>query len=82
MNIRRLEFPFQPNINVEATLSHQHWINITRSTLFQSFANVETTSINVCQVNFHFQPNTNVETMLMNVEDERCLNVDVFAVFC
>ena len=27
-------FPFQPNINVETTLGHQHWIDIILSTLF------------------------------------------------
>ena len=45
--------------------------------LFQRcFANVETTSINVRRLNFHFQPNINVETTLMNVDDQRCFNVD------
>ena len=36
------------------------------------FANVETTSINVCQLNFHFQLNIIVETTSMNVDDQRC----------
>ena len=40
------------------------------------FANVETTSINVCRLNFHFQPNINVETTLMNVDDQCCFKVD------
>ena len=45
--------------------------------LFQRcFANVETTSINVCQLNFHFQPNIKVVETLMNVDDQRCFNVD------
>ena len=75
-----LNFPFQPNTNVETTLGHQHWINVTLSTLFQRcFVNVETTSINVRRINFHFQPNINVETTSMNVDDQRCFNVDVFA---
>ena len=48
--------------------------------LFQRcFANVETTSINVRRLNFHFQPNINVETTLINADDQRCFNVDVFA---
>ena len=54
MNMRWLNFPFQPNTNVETTLGHQHWIN------------VETTSINIRSLNFHFQPNFNVETMLVH----------------
>ena len=31
------------------------------------------------QLNFHFQPNIYVDTTLMNVDDQRCFNVDVFA---
>ena len=66
MNMRWLNFPFQPNTNVETTLGHQHWINVTLSTLFQRcFVNVETTSINIRRLNFHFQPNFNVETTLV-----------------
>ena len=61
-------------------LVHQRWIDVILSTLFQRcFVNVETTSINVRRLNFHFQPNINVETTLMNVDDQRCFNVDVFA---
>ena len=72
MNIRRLNFHFQPNFNVETTLVHRRWIDVILSTLFQRcFANVETTSINVRRLNFHFQPNINVETMLKNVDDQR-----------
>ena len=57
----------QPNTNVETTLSHQHWINVTLSTLFQHcFVNVETTLINIRRLNFHFQPNFNVETTLVH----------------
>ena len=65
--MRWLNFPFQPNTNVETTLGHQHWINVTLSTLFQRcFVNVETTSINICRLNFHFQPNSNVEATLVH----------------
>ena len=47
------------------------------STLFQRcFTNVETTSMSICWFNFQFQPNTNVEETLMNVDDQRCFNVD------
>ena len=127
MNIRWLNFPFQPNTNIETTLGHQHWINATLSTLFQRcfvnvettlinirqlnfhfqsnfnvkttlvhrrwidvilselfqrcFVNVETTLINVRQLNFHFQPNINAETTLMNVDDQRCFNVDSTLMF-
>ena len=77
VNIRRLNFHFQPNFNVETTLVHRRWIDVILSTLFQRcFVNVETTSINVRRLNFHFQPNINVETTLMNVDDQRCFNVD------
>ena len=76
-------FPFQPNINVETTLGHQHWIDIILSMLFQRcFANVETTLINVSRLNFHFQPNISVETTLMTVDYQRCFNVDVFGHYC
>ena len=55
MNIRWLNFPFQPNINVETRLSHQHWIDVTLSSLFQRcFSNAETTPINERRLNFHF----------------------------
>ena len=78
MNIGRLNFYLQPNINVETSLGHQHWINQSLSMLFQRcFVNVQTTSINIRRLNFHFQPNVNVETTLMNVDDQRCFNVDV-----
>ena len=60
--IRRLNFQFQPNFNVETTLVHRRWINVILSTLLQRcFANVETTSINVRRLNFHFQLNINVD---------------------
>ena len=65
MNMHWLNFPFQPNINAETTLGHQHWTNVTLSTLFQRcFVNVETTSVNIRRINFHFQPNFNGETTL------------------
>ena len=77
INIRRLNFHFQPNFNVETTLVHRRWIDVILSTLFQRcFANVETTSINVRRLNIHFQPNINVETTLMNVDDQGCFNVE------
>ena len=62
INIRRLNFDFQPNFNVETTLVHRYWIDVILSTLFQRcFAKFDTTSINVSQLNFHFQPNINVD---------------------
>ena len=62
--------------NLISTLK-QHWINVTLSKLLQRcFLNVETTSISIRRLNFHFQPNINVETMLMNVDDQLCFNVD------
>ena len=79
MNIRRLSFQFQSDFNVETTLGYQRWINVVLSTLLRRcFADVEAKSINVRQLNFHFQLNINDETTLMNVDDKRCFNVDVF----
>ena len=67
MNMRWLNFPFQPNINVETTLGHQHWINVTLSTVLKRrFVNVETTSVNIRRLNFHFQLNFNGETILVH----------------
>ena len=67
MNMRWLNFPFQPNTNIETTLGHQHWVNVTLSTLFQRcFVNAETTSINNRQLNFHFQSNFSIETTLVH----------------
>ena len=79
INIRRLNFHFQPNINVETTFGNRRWIDVILSTLFQRcLLNVET-SKNVRRLNCHFQQNINVETTSMNVDDQRCFNVDVFA---
>ena len=76
-NICRLNFHFQPNFNVETTLVHRRWSDVILSTLFQRcFANVETTSINIRRLNFHFQQNVNVETTLINVDNQRCFNVN------
>ena len=77
INMRRLNFHFQPNLNVETMLVHRRWIDVILSTLFQHcFANVETTSMNVRRLNFYFQSNINVETALMNVDNQLCFNVD------
>ena len=66
VNIRWLNFYFQPNVKVETKLVHRHWIDVILSMLFQRcFINVETTSINICRLNFYFQPNLNVETTLV-----------------
>ena len=73
INIRQLNFRFQPDFNVETTLVDRRWIDVMLSTLF---GNVETTSINERRLNFHFQPNINVETTLTNVDDQRCFNVE------
>ena len=62
IKIRRLNFHFQPNFNVETALVHRPWIDVMLSTLFQRcFANVETTLVNVCRLSIHFQPNINVD---------------------
>ena len=77
INILRLNLHFQPKFNFKTTLVHRRWIDLILSKLFQlCFANVETMSINVHRLNFHFQPNTKVETTLMNVDNQRCFNVD------
>ena len=70
MNIRWLKFHFQLTINAETTLSHQRWINVILSMLFQRcFVNVETTSINIRQLNFHstkFQRWNNIDSSTLN----------------
>ena len=77
INIRRINFHFHPNVNIETTLVHWRWISVILSTLFQRcFVNDETTSINVRRLNFLFQPNINFETTFMNVDDQRCFNVN------
>ena len=49
------QFSFSTKFNLETTLVHRRWIDVILSTLVQRcFANVETTSINVCRLNFHF----------------------------
>ena len=61
VKICQLNFPFQPNSNVETMLGHQLSINVILSMLFQRcFANLETMSINICKLNFLFQPNIHV----------------------
>ena len=80
MNMRWLNFPVDPNINVETTMNHQHWINVTLLKLFQQcFDNVETTSINICRLNFHFQPTFKVETTLVH---RRWIDVILPTLFC
>ena len=85
MTMRWVNFPFQPNTNLETTLGHQQRINVTLSTLFQRnsinvastlFCQRWKTLINVRRLNFHFQPNINAETTLMKLDDQRCFNVD------
>ena len=65
---------------------HQRWNNVGSSVLnwhnsidiiSSLFGTAETTSMNIRRLNFHLQPNINVETMLNNVDDQRCFNVDV-----
>ena len=54
LNMRRLNFHFQSNFNVETTLVHRRWIEVILSALFQRcFVNVETMLINVRRLNFH-----------------------------
>ena len=68
---------FSPSFNVETMLVHRHCIDIILSTLLQRcFANIETRSKNVRRLIFYFQPNINVEATLLNVDDERCFNID------
>ena len=65
---------------------YQRWNNVGSSVLNRHnsidiisslFGTAETTSMNIRRLNFHLQPNINVETMLNNVDDQRCFNVDV-----
>ena len=77
MYIRWLNFYLQRNINAGKILGHQHWTAIILLMLFRRcFVNAETTSINVRRLRFHFQLNINVETTLINVDHQRCFNVD------
>ena len=47
-------------------MSHQHWVDVILSTMFQRcFVNVETTSISIRRLNFHFQPNFTVVSTLI-----------------
>ena len=78
-NIRRLNFHFQPNFNIETTLVHRRWIDVTLSTSFQRcFANVEIMSINESRLNFHFQRNINVDERWWSNLFQRWFNDDVF----
>ena len=78
------QFHFQPNVNVETTLVHQHWIDVIRSTLFQCyFANVEGMSTNACrsaQLSFltKYQRWNNVDNLWKSASFQRWFNVDVF----
>ena len=121
MNMRGLNFPYQPNTNTETTLGHQHWINATLSTLFcQRWNNVDKHSSAQLSFSIKFQRWNNVGSStlnrrnsirivstlflqrwnkvdkctsaqlsfstkyqrwatLMNVNDQGCFNVDLFA---
>ena len=66
INMRWINFNFQPNINAEQTLGPQ-----------RCFASVETTSLNVRRRHkFCFQSHIFVETISMKADDQRCFNVD------
>ena len=65
MNMRWLSFSFQHNINIETTLSHQHWINLTLSTMFCQHWN---------NVNKH-----TLAQLSFSTKFQRWFNVDVFA---
>ena len=119
MNMRWINFPFQPNSQAETTLGHQHWINVTLSTLFcqhwnnvgkhvlaqlsfstkfQWWNNIRSSTLNrrnsinvvstlFCQrwnnvykcTSTQLSFSTNVVSTLMNVNDQRCFNVNLFA---
>ena len=66
INMRWINFNFQPNINAKQTLGPQ-----------RCFASVETTSLNIRRrLKFCFQSHIFVETILMKVDDQRYFNVD------
>lgn len=63
INIRRFNFNFQTNINIETKLGSSTWnrlnsIDVSLTLLCQRWNNFD----NVPQLNFHFQPNINLET--------------------
>ena len=73
MNMCWLNFPFQSNTNVETTLGHQYWINVTLSTLFQRcFVNVDKSTS--AQLSFSTKYQRWRSTLF-----QRWFKVDVFA---
>ena len=64
MNMRWLNFPFQPNANIETTWGHQHWIN---ATLFcQHWNNVDKHTSAQLSFSIKFQRWNNVGSSTLN----------------
>ena len=80
MNMRWLSFSFQHNINIETTLGHQHWINLTLSTMFcQHWNNVNKHTLAQLSFSTKFQRWNNVGSSTLN----RCNSINVVStLFC
>ena len=82
MNKHWLNLHFKPNINVETTLGHRHWIDVILLTCFERcFVYVETMLIKQLSAQFsystRFQGWNNIGSSTLN----RCNSIDVFANF-
>ena len=67
MNIRWFNFHFQPNINVETTLGHRHWIEVILSTLFcQRWNNVDKHTLAQLSISTKFQCWNNIGSSTLN----------------
>ena len=80
MNIRWLNFDFQPDINLETTLGHRHWLNVILSTLFcQRWNNVDKHRSAQLSFSTKFQRWNNVGSSTLN----RHNSIDVVStLFC
>ena len=77
MNIYWFNFHFQPNINVQTTLVHRHWIDVILSMLFQRcFVNVETT-LGQLSISTKFQRRDNIGSSTLN----QYISIDVASTF-
>ena len=80
INIRRLNFHFQPNFNVETTLVHRRWIDVILSTLFcQRWNNVDKCTSAQLSFSTKFQRWNNIGSSTLNRRNS--INV-VSTLFC
>ena len=80
ISIRRLNFHFQPNINVETTFGSRRWIDVILSTVFpQRWNNVEKCTSAQLSFSTKYQRWNNVDKRWQSTLFQRWFNVDVFA---